>query len=233
MKEHSIAWLPINPAVGFVSALGATQSIHLPIFLSGKDLDVFKAAGGINFNPMTLTFGILLGISDEAPGVDFEYSSQHFRKAFELLAKEFDMPDEEILVLSATARIRDEFGSELSGRMLENALSYYPQSAKIRSDCIMDMWVAAQERAEPDHLPVFAKIVESLKLLEVSGNPENIRKALSYIATVAFSEVEPESLDDFCRANFVLADFDWIESEKHQIERYKATGQFSWKLLSM
>jgi hypothetical protein len=54
----------MSSKVGFVAALGASETIHLPLFLSGNDLAAFKKSGAVNFSPVTLLYGILYGASD-------------------------------------------------------------------------------------------------------------------------------------------------------------------------
>ncbi len=233
MKEHSLVWFPMSPDVGFIAAIGATEKIHVPLFLSGDDLAAFKRTGAVNFNPVSLLYGILYGISDRAPTVDRDLSSRHFPKALELLAPELKMPDVETLILTAGANVRQEFGSGVSAIMLSNALQLLPESNKIRSDCVVDTWVAAEERDDPSHMEVLRSIVPMLEDIDFASLAPPFRKCLSYIATVAFSEVDPERTASFMQRHFTDDDLDWIPKEKTQIANYKETGRFSWMELSI
>lgn len=233
MNEHSIVWLPMSPKVGFVAALGAEQTIHLPLFLSGSDLTDFKKGRGVHFTPVTLLRGILYGASDDPPTVDLPLSASYFSKALTLLVPELNMPDIETMILTAGANIRQEFGSAVSARMLENGLRFVPKSSKIRSDCIVDLWVAAEEREEPDHRIVLRDIVSMLKKLDYKEVSPAARKCLSYIATVAFSEIEPAGLTRFMDESFDTQDRQWIDKERTQISEYMASKRFSWKALSI
>jgi hypothetical protein len=222
----------MSTKVGFVAALGANQTIHLPVFLSGDDLMAFKAGQGVHFAPVTLLYGILYGASDDPPTVDFSLSASYFSKALSLLVPELNMPNVEELILRAGANVRQEFGSFVSGRMLENGLQFVPESARIRSDCIVDLWAAAEDRMEPDHHSILRKILEILKELDLEGVSPAAKKCLSYIATVAFSEVEPANLDLFIEENFETEDLRWTDKEKEQIAEYMSTKRFSWSALA-
>jgi len=233
MKEHSLVWFPMSPDVGFIAAIGATQKIHVPLFLSGDDLAAFKSSGAVNFNPVSLLYGILYGISDRAPTVDRDLSSRHFPKALELLAPELKMPDVETLILTAGANVRQEFGSAVSAIMLKNALDILPSSDKIRCDCIVDTWVAAEQCDDPNHAAVLTDIVSMLNQMDIPSLAPPFRKCLSYIAVIAFAEVDPLSEDAFIRERFSPDDLDWIPKEKEQVAEYRRTKQFSWKALSI
>ena len=233
MKEHSLVWFPMSADVGFIAAIGATEKIHVPLFLSGEDLAAFKRTGAVNFNPVSLLYGILYGISDRAPTVDRDLSSRYFSKALELLAPELKMPGVETLILTAGANVRQEFGAAVSAIMLRNALQILPESNKIRSDCVVDTWLAAEECDDPGHREVFRSIVSMLEDIDFASLAPPFRKCLSYIATVAFSEVYPDREKAFMQRHFSDDDLDWIPTEKTQMANYRKTGQFSWRKLSI
>jgi hypothetical protein len=196
-------------------------------------LTAFKQGRGVNVNPLTLLYGVLYGASDDPPTVDLPLSASYFAKALELLAIELEEPDVESIILEAGAYIRKVFGTTVSARILDNGLQFVPESDKIRSDCIVDMWVAAEEREEPDYLTVMRDIVAMLKKLNFKSVAPAVRNCLSYIATVAFSEVEPTGLTRFIDENFTTEDLDWIDKDKLQISEYLSTRRFSWNALSI
>ncbi len=233
MKEHSIVWLPMSPKVGFVAALGAKETLHLPVFLSGNDLTAFEQGRGVHFTPVTLLYGILYGLSDDPPTVDLHLSARYFQKAMGLLITELNMPTVEAMILQAGANIRQEFGSAVSARFLENGLQFALDSARIRSDWVVDLWVAAEERREPDYLTVLHTIVEMLKQVNYREISPDARKCLSYIATVSFSELEPSGLAEFISESFEAEDLQWSEKERKQINEYMASKSFSWSALSL
>jgi len=233
MKEYSLVWLPMSPEVGFIAAIGAREKIHVPLFLSGDDLAAFKRSGAVNFNPVTLLYGILYGISDRAPTVDRSLSARYFPKALDLLAPELKMPDVETLILTAGANIRQDFGSAVSAIMLRNGLRILPESNKILCDCVVDTWVAAEQCDDPNHTSVLKDIISMLNRIDIPSLAPPFRKCLSYIATVAFAEVAPQMEGAFILEHFSHDDLDWIQKEKDQIAEYRRTKQFSWKALSI
>lgn len=52
-KEHSLVWFPMSADVGFIAAIGATEKIHTPLFLSGDDLAAFKRTGAVNSSDLS------------------------------------------------------------------------------------------------------------------------------------------------------------------------------------
>lgn len=233
MKDYSLVWFPMSPEVGFIAALGATETIHVPLFLSGDDLAAFKQTGGVNFSQVTVLYGILYGLSDRAPTVNRSLSSRHYPKALALLALELKMPDVETLILTVGANVRQDFGSAVSAIMLRNGLHILPGSNKIRSDCVVDTWVAAEECDDRNHTDVLQTIVSMLKEIDFASLAPSFRKCLSYIATVAFSEIDPSMETSFIHEHFAEEDLDWIPKEKKQIVDYRESKQFSWRSLSI
>lgn len=233
MKGYSLVWFPMSPEVGFIAALGATEAIHVPLFLSGDDLAAFKQNGGVNFDPVTLLYGILYGISDRTPTVDRSLSSRYFPKALDLLARDLKMPDVETLILTAGANVRQEFGSAVSAIMLTNGLQILPRSNKLRSDCVVDSWVAAEECDDRNHIKILQSIVSLLREVDFTSLAPPFRKCLSYIATVGFLETDPDMEAAFVQQHFSDEDIDWIPKEKKQIAAYRNSKQFSWSALSI
>ncbi|MEW6077428.1 MAG: hypothetical protein AB1724_06440 [Thermodesulfobacteriota bacterium] len=236
-EKYALVWLPRPSEHEFVNAaFGAVEStgpIFLPIFLSGDDLTDFRRTTEVNFNAVTLLYGILYAIGDRNAPFEHSTSSCYFCQALDKLTAALKMPDVETLVLTAGANVRQGFGSALSATMLRNALQILPDSNKIRCDCITDIWVAAEERDEPNHIEVLTAVTAILKEIDCASLAQPFRKCLSYIATVAFAEVDPQAEDTFIRQHFSDNDLDWIPKEKEQIAEYRRTKQFSWKALSI
>ena len=233
MDEYSLIWVPMPAENNFVVALGAKQNIHLPFFLFGDDLTSFKKGKGVNSNFETLLYGILYGVSDNAPTVNKELSLKYFPKAIEILTSELEMLDEETLIITAGANIRQKFGSAISARILENGISFVPKSSKIKSDLIVDIWVASENSDEPKYIDVLKKIVSILKEINFASISPDVRKTLCYIATVAFNEVEPKSLVHFMETNFTESDRQWPIRQKNQISDYLESKRFSWEALTL
>ena len=211
----------------------STGPIFLPIFLSGDDLTDFRRTTEVNFNAVTLLYGILYAIGDRNAPFEESTTSCYFCQALDKLTATLKMPDVETLVLTACANVRQDFGSAVSATMLRNALQILPDSNKIRCDCITDIWVAAEERDEPNHIEVLTAVTAILKETDCASLAQPFRKCLSYIATVAFAEVDPQAEATFIREHFSDNDLDWIPKEKEQIAEYRRTKQFSWKALSI
>ncbi|MFC1665591.1 hypothetical protein ACFL17_08195 [Pseudomonadota bacterium] len=228
MKKYAIVWMLMPPEVGFVAALGAEEPIHLPVFLAEENLALFERGEGAYFSPVTLLCGILLGSSTDPPGVDLEDTERYYPKALSLIAPELGMLNVGELILEAGGTIRREFGCAISARFLKNGMKFAPDSSKIRSDYIVDLWVAASDQDDPDYVAVFRKIVPILKTLDYGQLPSDIRKFISYIAAFVLSELEPEGVERYLDNNFSSADLEWDEDQKSHYSNYKASGRFLW-----
>ena len=237
-ERYALVWLPLPPEHEFVKAafgpVEASGSIFLPVFLSGDDLADFRRTTEVNFNAVTLLYGILYGIGDRnAPSFERSTSSSYFRQALDKLTSSLQMPDVETLVLTAAANVRQELDSSVSAIMLRNALQVIPESNKIRCDCVVNTWIAAEQCDNPNHAEVLKNIVSILNQMDIASLAPPFRKCLSYIATIAFAEVDPQIEDAFIRKQFAADDLDWIPKEKEKIAEYRRTKQFSWKALSI
>jgi len=236
-ERYALVWLPLPPEHEFVKAafgpVEASGSIFLPVFLSGDDLADFRRTTEVNFNAVTLLYGILYGIGVRNAPFERSTSSSYFRQALDKLTPSLQMSDVETLVLTAVANVRQEFDSSVSAIMLRNALQVIPESNKIRCDCVVDTWVAAEQCDNPNHTEVLKNIVSILNQMDIASLAPPFRKCLSYIATIAFAEVDPQTEDAFIRKQFSADDLDWIPKEKEKIAEYRKTKQFSWKALSI
>jgi len=63
----------------------------------------------------------------------------------------------------------------------------------------------AEERNDPNYDDVLRKIVSMLNEIDFTTLGPSFRKCLSYIATVAFSEINPEMETAFIKKHFSLA----------------------------
>lgn len=195
-KEHSITWFPFGPEVGFVKAIGSDESLHLPVFLTGKDLDLFKKSGGVNFNPENLVIGILLGLQDNPPTLNLQEIKPFLIKGLDLLVSEYRFKGLEELVLSIAANLRENIDLDSSTTSLVSGLQLLPESDKIRSDLIVTLWATMQAEGSmiDDKL---VKIQEIGSGIQFNNLDKGIAPAIAYILSVAMIYTEFEGTNNF------------------------------------
>lgn len=229
-----VFWIPVSTKEHrYIAPIGATTTVHMPFFLFGEYVKSYEEEGLVVINPVTLLYGILYGASDDPPGVFTPITPSYFTETLNLLVEALEAPSLETLILRAGANIRDEFGSAMSMRFLENGLLYVPQSWQIRGDLILDIWAAAEKEEDPDYLAAMQRLVDNFRKLDVKNLFYLQRHILSYIAAIAFSEAAPDDLLDIMYNKFIATEEYWTDEQIAKFDEYTESGVFSWKTLSV
>jgi len=181
-EKYSIVWKEFPPSVGFVEATGAHDGLFVPLFLTGKDLEIFEQSGGYAFYPFNVLRGILVGLQDEPPTIDLSSIKPFLLKGLFLLQSEFDLPTMEDLILSCSAHIRENQGVDPSICSLRTGREALPNSQKIASDLIMTIWRKAVNIKSESMLSEIGRIGQEIDPANVDST---IAPNLVYIVFVA------------------------------------------------
>ena len=194
-NEHSTVWIPLTPDHPLIARTTAVGLVHLPVFLTRDALGEFKQSGVVRYSPSAIFLGLLLGLQQDPPTIDLEALRPVFIELIDLLANDAGV-DAEDLALSATAFLRDEYGSATSRIALRTAREQFSESPKIASDYIMDVWAIQEERNDWDHtlLVEIASIGATIDLGKI--DPE-ISPAVTYVTALALSLVDPRRAADY------------------------------------
>jgi hypothetical protein len=156
----------------------------LPFFIWGADLEKMEQGGQVELHEQQLLKGILYGLyeydNSPKPWHDLK-SRQALLHLLDILGKGFGFKNLEAMILDVAANVRELHGNVPSFKILDSGAKLIPNSSKIKSDWILDLWnIAADEDTEEDG--------------SLSETQEGmLQQILLTIKEINFQEVHPNS----------------------------------------
>ena len=140
---------------------------YLPFFVWGKDLEALESKKKVEFREEHLLKGILYGLYE----FDHNPKPWHRKKdketllyLLDVLGNGFKHESPEKMILDVAYSVREINGSSASRIVLEVGNDLMPQSSKIKSDLICDLWAVIVERGKENSL--YEEIISLVKKIE-------------------------------------------------------------------
>ena len=184
-EQHGIIWQPLPGKSG-------NEQLYLPYFLESERWRALTN-GGVKTHERDILFGILLGYSMEPFGLDMESIRPHLASALSDLSRGFGQPSVEATILSASANLRERFGSQASLRVLRNGVRLLPKSSRIRSDLIMDLSVVGEKATPLGEVSVAREMLQVANGIRWEEIMPQVRQPLQSIVTLAAQTVADRS----------------------------------------
>jgi len=147
----------------------------LPFFVSGKELETLNNKQGLELKEKHLLKGIFFGLYDHAnnPPKDWMHNAK-FKDTLlyllDVLGNGFKFDNPEAMILDLALSIRNNNGSTASFRVLDIGMELIPESSKIKSDLIVDLWITVCESGKSEK--IFKKILDLIPKINLSDiNP--------------------------------------------------------------
>lgn len=112
--------------------------------LDGEACAAMKSGQRVELTAIGLLHGILVGYTEGSPVLDI--SKTHLLEALEDLVRVFRAPSLEILLLDASANLRDLYGPATALTALETAIDIVPQSSMVRNDLVLAKWAIISDK---------------------------------------------------------------------------------------
>jgi len=150
----------------------------LPFFISGVGDEALDYAKTVGFKEVDLMKGILYGLYE----FDHQTKPWHQEKDRETLLylldifeKGFKYKNQEAMILNVSANVRKESGNATSRIVLEVGNILVPQSSKIKSDLIFDLWEVICKKEESNKLfKEVINLIYQIDLLEINSMAKEI-----------------------------------------------------------
>jgi len=127
----------------------------LPFFISGEVDDLSTYMKTVGFQEIDLLKGILYGLYE----FDYQTKPWHQKKNRETLLhllnylqQGFGYADREEMILNIANNVRKELGSATSSTILRVGNTLIPQSSKIKSDLVINLWEVICKKDKNDEL---------------------------------------------------------------------------------
>ena len=157
---------------------------YLPFLVSGDDLEDLEQKRDVELQESHLLFGILYGLyeSDHHPK---PWTQKQDRETLlyllDVLMGGFKFESPEKMILDVASKLRERNGSQVSRVVLEVGKGLMPQSSKIKSDLIIDLWACVDNDRD-----VFVKeILELLDQIDLEDVHSSARELVCYYGLCA------------------------------------------------
>ena len=149
-----LCWLPFNAGTSYKLlddfTLFFEEEHHLPVMLSGDDLEHYKNTGNISITAHSILLGCLSGYDERIPLVEkpereYAFMAETIRK---LVKEGFGNEDPGAFLCSVAHWLREHVNLQTARKALSTAMLLEPLHAGLRNDFIGTTWQLA-ETVEP------------------------------------------------------------------------------------
>jgi len=150
LLEYSVIWQPCSKANDLANRFYVpSYTGHLPFFLDGTDLDLFRKKHPVELTELHLLKGILLGLHefDTLPIISSHPEDKDtLLYLLDALGNGFRCSSPNQMILDIAYRIREANGNLPSSLILKTGHELIPSCSKIMSDLICDFWELAIDK---------------------------------------------------------------------------------------
>jgi hypothetical protein len=168
-----------------MAAAGFTAPVQVPVFVDGQAFREFEETRRVDITPRALLFGAILNAHEDPPAVDTRPFREALSALLEALARDFQSPSMEELLLDVAAVVRKDHGGDLSRRALENTIALFPSFHRARSDLVADLWVEAGRASGSSRTGLLASLLEEFRRLDMRSLDAGPRAFVCYAAVAA------------------------------------------------
>jgi len=151
---------------------------YLPFFIWGDELDAFEKKEKVEFREEHLLKGILYGLYE----FDHHPKPWHHKKdretflyLLDVLGNGFEFDSPEKMILDIAYGVREKNGNGASRIVLETGNNLIPQSSRIKSDLICDLWAVISEHGEKIELfEEIIRLVDKIDFAEIHSDAKEI-----------------------------------------------------------
>jgi len=203
--EHTstcMFWTPIEPGSQMQMSDDYTitfaEGQHLPVFLSGEEMDSFRETNKISFTPHTILMGALLGYSNMVGVPDHDLEREFLADTIRNLAlKAFKDDNLGKFLLKAAHWLRSEVGLSRGRTASQTSMQLAPFNMAIRTDYISMTWYQAEdEQDETLRLHLLEEIVDTYQKFSMEELPEFFLGRTSYFFCAALGMLGRHTLPE-------------------------------------
>ena len=187
---------------------------YLPFFIWGRDLEALDNNQKVELREQHLLKGILYGLYEFGQHPN-PWLQKKDRKTLlyllDVLGKGFKYDDHEKMILDIASSVREKNGNTASRIILEAGNGLIPQSSKIKSDLICDLWAVISEHEVGTDL--FKKIITLIHEIDLSDIYPDAREIVCYYGLCAlFFMNDDDGISEY------LPEFVYPNIEMHQLK---------------
>ena len=159
---------------------------YLPFFVCGDDLAAFERKEKVELKEEHLLKGILYGL------YEFDHDPKPWNRKkdretllylLDVLGNGFKYESPEKMILDIAYSIREKNGNSASRHVLEVGNNLIPESSKIKSDLICDLWAVVAERGKGNGL--YEEIINLVKKIDFEQLLYNAKEVVCFYGLCA------------------------------------------------
>lgn len=151
---------------------------YLPFFVCGQELDQIENKQSVELREEHLLKGILYGLHE----FDHNPKPWHQEKdretllyLLDVLGNGFKFDNPEKMILDVAQNVREKNGNNASRIILEVGNNLMPQSSKIKSDLVCDLWaVVSEQKDNRELLNEIITLIHKIDLSEIHSDAKEI-----------------------------------------------------------
>lgn len=183
----NIIWLPFEAGKRLQMSDDYTIEFgdgkHLPVFLSGADLEAYRETNKITINSHSILMGALLGYNQEIFGIPYPEQEREFLADMirQLAIRVFRKDDLGGTLLGAAHWLRENVGLPHGRTALKTAMQLAPFIMAIRIDYICMCWYQAEDESDKNtRHNLLEEIVASYQRFSLNDLPKFFLERTSY-----------------------------------------------------
>lgn len=178
IESYSMFWLPVGDDNRYYLVPDDYYD-QVPWFIWGKNLEKFKATNSFNLSEECLLKGILYGLSPSCTKVGgIIYDEDVLLAILDKLQAGFNSKSREELILDAALNVRDINGVHVANAILRTGMNLLPESSKIKSDYIVNLWEIACEKK--DNASIYTEIIELIPNVDLEDILNTAKQSICY-----------------------------------------------------
>lgn len=150
---------------------------YLPFLVWGDELYALERRQEVELREEHLLKGILYGLYeiDHCPQPwNNDQGKETYLYLLDVLGNGFHFQSPEKMVLDVAYDLREKHGNELSSRILLVGCKLIPQSSKIKSDLVMDLWLLRKGKTDTNMLNQIVDLVNNIDPDEINEDAREI-----------------------------------------------------------
>ena len=210
-ERHSIVWQECGTNSRYAERFYVPDyEGYLPFFVWGQELEKLENKQSVELREEHLLKGILYGLYE----FDHNPKPWHQKKdretllyLLDVLGNGFKYDNPEKMILDVAYNVRDKNGNGASRIILEVGNNLMPQSSKIKSDLICDLWAVVSEQDESrELLNEIISLIQKINLSDIHSDAKEIVCYYGLYALVFLNDNSgiSEYLPDFVYPNIKI-----------------------------
>ena len=190
IQPFSMFWLPFGDNNRYYLVPDDYQG-QVPWFIWGENLENFEATNQFNLTEECLLKGILYGLSPTTRKTGAIYEEEKLLAILDELQQGFHHKSRETLILNVAYNIKDVNGIHVALGILRTGMYLLPDSSKIKSDYVIDLWQEACENE--DNESIYQEILELIPQIDLEDIHIGAKETICYYGLCSLFLLKPDT----------------------------------------